>query len=50
MGKGEELSARRGAVQHARAALETEDMSEANYHVKEAIQLLDLHAYSDEDR
>ena len=32
---------RTGAVQHLRQALEADEVSEKDYHVKEALQLLD---------
>jgi hypothetical protein len=32
---------RNGAVQHLRKALEADEVSEKDYHVKEALQLLD---------
>jgi hypothetical protein len=32
---------RAGAVQHLRDALEVDDTSEKDYHIKEALQLLD---------
>lgn len=50
MGGSEERPARKGAIQHLETALEAEDVEETDYHVKEALQLLDLDAYSDEDR
>lgn len=36
-----ETNGRSGAVQHLRQALETEEDAEKDYHVKEALQLLD---------
>ena len=30
----------RGAIQHLERALETEEMDDANYHVRQALQLL----------
>lgn len=36
-----ESNGRSGAVQHLRKALESGEVSEKDYHVKEALQLLD---------
>ena len=36
-----ETNGRTGAVQHLRQALETDEISEKDYHIKEALQLLD---------
>lgn len=50
MGGSEEQPKREGAVQHLEEALEADNTEDKNYHLKEALQLLDLDAYSDEDR
>ena len=50
MGGSEEQSARKGAVHHLEEALEADSTGDKDYHLKEALQLLDLDAYADEDR
>lgn len=42
----EQMSAREGAVQHLQNAVTTESTAEKNYHIKEALQLLDVSADS----
>lgn len=50
MGESTKRPARNGAIQHLREALEAEDVGEKNYHIKEAVQLLDVDAYTDANR
>ena len=38
----EQMSAREGAVQHLQNAVTTESTAEKNYHIKQALQLLDV--------
>lgn len=40
----EQMSAREGAVRHLQSAVTTESTAEKNYHIKEALQLLDVSA------
>lgn len=50
MGESTEQPAEKGAVQHAREALEAEDMGEKNYHIRQALQLLDVDTNPNADR
>ena len=43
----ERTSVRNGAVRHLRDALAAEDATEKDFHLKQAIQLLDLDATDD---
>ena len=38
----EESRETQGAIQHLEAALATNEMSEVNYHLRQALQLLDM--------
>lgn len=43
----EQLSAREGAVEHLREAVTTGSTAEKNYHIKQALQLLDVSTTGD---